>query len=181
ILDPNRPRATQLWKPAVPAVMVVALLCAVPASFTPELVGFADNAPSAQLQASSQNKIQSKIKIAPSLAVNSSIDGQKVQMVPASLKTDREEIAPGKAKALLAPRMNARHSRPANRRKNTQPLVVMAKNQLPAPDQYVTVREEMFFVVTERTASGQQQSWQVHMWQVSVHPQSKAVQKPPRT
>ena len=55
---------------------------------------------------------------------------------------------------------------------------MMAKNQLPAPEQYVTVREEMFFVVTERTASGEQQSWQVHMWQVSLQPQSKVVQKP---
>jgi hypothetical protein len=66
----------------------------------------------------------------------------------------------------------------ANRRKSVQPLVVMAKNQSPVPEQYVTVREEMFFVVTQRTASGEQQSWQVHMWQVSLQPQSKAVQKP---
>ena len=28
---------------------------------------------------------------------------------------------------------------------------MMAKNQSPVPEQYVTVREEMFFVVTERT------------------------------
>jgi beta-lactamase regulating signal transducer with metallopeptidase domain len=174
ILDPNRPRATQLWKPAVPMVMVVALLCAVPASFTPELVGFADNAPSAQLQANSQNKI----KIVPSPAVNASIDGPKVHMVAASLKTGDVQMVPTKAKALLAPRSNAGHAHPANRRKSAQPLVIMAKNQSPIPEQYVTVREEMFFVVTERTASGQQQSWQVHMWQVSLQPQSKAVQKP---
>ena len=51
ILDPERPRATQLWKPAVPVVMVVALLCAVPASFTPELIGFADDAPAVKAQA----------------------------------------------------------------------------------------------------------------------------------
>ena len=53
----------------------------------------------------------------------------------------------------------------------------MARNQLPVPEQYVTVREEIF-VITERTASGQQQSWQVHMWQVSVQPQSKVAPKP---
>ena len=56
--------------------------------------------------------------------------------------------------------------------------LMMAKNQSPTPEQYVTVREEMFFVVTQRTASGEQQSWQVHMWQVSLQPQSKVVQKP---
>ncbi|MGB8131416.1 MAG: M56 family metallopeptidase [Candidatus Angelobacter sp.] len=176
ILDPDRPRATQLWKPAVPAVMVVALLCAVPASFTPELVGFADNAPTVKAQVSSQNKLN----IAPTFAATRAND-EAVHMVPASLKTANGQIVPTKAKALLPSRSNAAHARRTNRRKNLEPLVVMAKNQLPAPEQYVTVREEMFFVVTERTASGQQQSWQVHMWQVSFQPQSKVVQKPRKT
>jgi beta-lactamase regulating signal transducer with metallopeptidase domain len=174
ILDPDRPRATQLWKPAVPVVMVVALLCAVPASFTPELVGFADDASMAKAQVSDQDKIQN----APTPAVQISTDGPKVHMVPASLKTDGAQIVPTKAKALLASRGNVGHSRRTNRRKSAQPLVMTARNQSPMPEQYVTVREEMFFVVTERTASGEQQSWQVHMWQVSVQPQSKAVQKP---
>ena len=97
ILDPDRPRATQLWKPAVPVVMVVALLCAVPASFTPELVGFADDAPTAKAQVSGQQKI----KIAATPVANTRADGQEVHMVPASLKTDGEQIAPTKAKALL--------------------------------------------------------------------------------
>jgi beta-lactamase regulating signal transducer with metallopeptidase domain len=174
ILDPERPRATQLWKPAVPVVMVVALLCAVPASFTPELIGFADPAPTATAQTASQNKVH----IAPSLASNISTEGPEVRMVPASLKTDSEAIAPKKPKALLPPRRNAGHPRQTKRPAKTGPQVMMAKNQSPMPEQYVTVREEMFFVVTQRSASGEQQSWQVHMWQVSVRPQSKVVQKP---
>jgi beta-lactamase regulating signal transducer with metallopeptidase domain len=173
ILDPERPRATQLWKPAVPVVMVVALLCAVPASFTPELVGFADEAPAAKAQVSSQQKI----KIAPIPAAKRSAEDPEVHMVPASLKTDSEVIAPTKAKAALAPKNNIRHAR-TTRPKKARPLVMMAKNQLPVPEQYVTVREDMFFVVTQRTASGEQQSWQVHMWQVSLQPQSKVVPKP---
>jgi hypothetical protein len=32
----------------------------------------------------------------------------------------------------------------------------------------------MFFVVTERTASGAQQSWQVHVVQVSLQPQAQS-------
>jgi beta-lactamase regulating signal transducer with metallopeptidase domain len=174
ILDPNRPRATQLWKPAVPVVMVVAMLCAVPASFTPELIGFGDNTPAAKAQTASQGKVH----MAPSAVSDINTEGPKVQMVPASLKTDGQPIVPAKAKVLLAPRTNVGHARPANHRKNMQPLVMMANNQSPEPEQYLTVREEMFFVVTERTASGQQQSWQVHMWQVSLQPQSKVVQKP---
>ena len=174
ILDPNRPQATQLWKPAVPAVMVVALLCTVPASFTPELIGFSDGAAPAAAQTASQGKVH----IAPSLAGAISTQGPEVHMVPASLKTDSEATAPGKAKAPVALGKSGGHAHPANRRKNEQPLVMMAKTQSPAPEQYVTVREEMFFVVMQRTASGEQQSWQVHMWQVSLQPQSKAIQKP---
>lgn len=173
ILDPERPQSTQMWKPAVPVVMVVALLCAVPASFTPELVGFADDAPAANPQVSTRQKIQ----LAP-IAVNRSGDGAEVHMVPASLKTDSGVIAPTKAKAALVPKNNVGQARRTARPKKAQPLVMMAKNQSPAPEQYVTVREEMFFVVTERTPSGAQQSWQVHMWQVSLQPQSKVVQKP---
>jgi beta-lactamase regulating signal transducer with metallopeptidase domain len=174
ILDPDRPRATQLWKPAVPVVMVVALLCAVPASFTPELVGFADDAPMAKAQLSGQQKI----KIAPTAVANRRGDTSAVHMVPANLKTDSDTISPTKAKATLTPGSNVGHARRTTRQKKPQPLLVMVKNQAPVPEQYVTVREEMFFVVTERTASGAQQSWQVHMWQVSLQPQSKPVQKP---
>ncbi len=174
ILDPDRPQATQLWKPAVPVVMVVALLCAVPASFTPELIGFGDGLPAATAQTDSQGKV----RIAPSPARDISTEGPKVHVVPASLKTGSEEIAPTKEKALLSPRRKPSNSRQTKLPAKTEPLLMMAKNQPPAPEQYVTVREEMFFVVTERTASGQQQSWQVHMWQVSLQPQSKVIQKP---
>jgi beta-lactamase regulating signal transducer with metallopeptidase domain len=176
ILDPERPKSTQMWKPAVPVVIVVALLCAVPASFTPELVGFADDAPATKSQASSRQKIE----LAPIPAATRNGDGAEAHMVPASLKIDSDVIAPTKAKATLAPKNNVGHGRRTTRRKKAQPLLMMAKNQSPAPEQYVTVREEMFFVVTERTASGAQQSWQVHMWQVSLQPQSKVVQKPPK-
>ena len=157
----------------MPVVMVVALLCAVPASFTPELIEFADPAQTAKAQVSGRHKFN----IAPRPAANTMADGQEVHMVPASLKTDDGAIAPTKAKALLAPR-EAGHSHATKRRKSTQPLVMMANNQSPTPEQYVTVREEVFFVVTQRSASGEQQSWQVHMWQVSLQPQSKVVQKP---
>ncbi len=174
ILDPNRPRSTQLWKPAVPVVVVIALLCAVPASFTPELIGFADDAPAVKAEVSGQDKV----KIVPSTVADITSDGPKIHMVPASLKTSDRQIAPTKVKAAPASRGNTGHSRKTNRSKQNQPLVMMAKNQSPTPEQYVTVREEVFFVVTERTVSGAQQSWQVHMWQVSVQPQSKIVQKP---
>ena len=63
-----------MWKPAVPVVMVVALLCAVPASFTPELVGFADDAPAAKAQTSGQ---QTKFRLLRHLAGNTRADGTR--------------------------------------------------------------------------------------------------------
>src|ERR1041385_2276381 len=102
ILDPERPQATQLWKPAVPAVMVVALLCAVPASFTPELIGFSDGAAPAVAQAVSQGKVH----MAPSLASDISTQTPEVRMVPASLKTGSETIAPAIRKTAIAHRSN---------------------------------------------------------------------------
>jgi beta-lactamase regulating signal transducer with metallopeptidase domain len=176
ILDPHRPRATKVWKPAVPIVMVLAGLCAVPASFTPELVGFADDAPMTKSQISSQDK-QSTQRLASLI----STDSPRVHMVPSGLKTNNGPVVPVEAKAVLKPRGKAGHSRLVNSRKRIQPFVMTAQNQPPTQEQYVTVRQEMFFVVTERTASGEQQSWQVHMVQVSVHPHLTIVQKPRKT
>ena len=173
ILDPERPPATQLWKPAVPVVVVVALLCAVPASFTPELIGFADPA-AGKDQASRQQETM----MVPTPAASTSANRPEVHMVPASVKTDGGQMAHTKTRATLSSRSNAGGSRQTKHRAMNEPLVMMAKNQLPVTQQYVMVREEMFFVVTARTVSGEQQSWQVHMWQVSVQPQSKIVQKP---
>jgi beta-lactamase regulating signal transducer with metallopeptidase domain len=45
ILDPNRPTRGRLWKPAVPLVAVATAVCALSASFTPELVRIQDSAP----------------------------------------------------------------------------------------------------------------------------------------
>jgi len=153
--------------------MVLAGLCAVPASFTPELVGFADDAPMTKSQISSQDK-QSTQRLASLI----STDSPKVHMVPSSLKTNNGPVVPVEAKAVLKSGNKAGHSRLVNSRKRIQPFVMTAQNQPPTQEQYVTVRQEMFFVVTERTASGEQQSWQVHMVQVSVQPHSTIVQKP---
>jgi hypothetical protein len=44
--------------------------------------------------------------------------------------------------------------------------------------EYVTVREELVVMVTQQMPSGEQQSWQMHVVQVSVQPQPKPVLKP---
>jgi hypothetical protein len=68
--------------------------------------------------------------------------------------------------------------RTARAAKRTQPPVLIASYQGPKQEDYVTVREELFVMVTQRTASGQEQSWQMHVVQISVRPQSKTQEKP---
>src|SRR5882724_73590 len=177
ILDPDRPRATQLWKPAIPLVMVLAGLCALPASFTPELVGFADDAPTPKAQLAQADRAIKKYTAQPEVG-NTSSREPGVRLVPASLRTNDGENKSAARKDTLGPGSHPVHSPRRIARKRNQPAIMTARNQSPMQEQYVTVWEEMFFVVTERTASGEQQSWQVHMWQVSVQQQSRIVQKP---
>ena len=175
ILDPDRPRATQLWKPAIPVVMVLAGLCALPASFTPELVGFADDAPMPKVQLEQADRAIKKHTAQPEVGSTSSHE-PGVRLVPASLRTNDGENKSAVQKDTLAPRSHPVQSPRTMARK--RPTIMVAKNQSPVEEQYVTVREEVFFVVTERVASGEQQSWQMHAWQVSVQQQSRIVQKP---
>ncbi|HEY1938883.1 MAG TPA: M56 family metallopeptidase [Candidatus Angelobacter sp.] len=185
ILDPNRPQHTRFWKPAVPVVMVVAGLCALPASLTPALVSFADDAASPQiLSAQSHRPIDAALPHSP---VNAKVEGSRVHVVQAALRTDSGNPSFYAAKAeknIHSSRNNAAHPRPLltrttlARKKTGQPMMVTANYKAPEPKQYVTVREDLYFVVTERTPSGEQQSWQMHVVQVSVQPQVKPVLKP---
>jgi beta-lactamase regulating signal transducer with metallopeptidase domain len=184
ILDPNRPRATHLWKPAIPVVIVVAGLCALPASFTPSLVSFADEAPNAQALFAQSHRTQpyrtSDVHLAqpqPQPA-HASGKGNEVRAVEAALPTDNGHATLVNAKN--ARRSSGKSGRPhtALARKTRQPAMLTASYQAPEREQYVTVREELYFEVTEQTASGEQQSWQMHVVQVSLLPQAKPVQKP---
>jgi beta-lactamase regulating signal transducer with metallopeptidase domain len=191
ILDPDRPRAAHLWKPAIPAVIVLAGLCALPASFTPELVSFRDQANSGQIF--SAQTLPSSESHAPQLqAAQASGDSHEVHAVQASLRSDEAGIdrakiplEPVKAKLSLPVRGKAQRraasksERTAPAAKRTQPpAVLIASYQAPKQQDYVTVREELFVMVTQRTASGQEQSWQMHVVQISVRPQNKIPEKP---
>ena len=174
ILDPDRPRAAHLWKPAIPVVMALAGLCAVPASFAPELVSFSDPANTGQV--SSAQTLPSAESHAPQLrAAQVSGERHEVRAVQASPRSDAANVAPVKAKPGLAAR--AKTERTALAAKNAQPAVLSASYQAPKQGDYVTVREEFLLVVTQRTASGQEQSWQMHVVQISVRPQSKTQEK----
>jgi beta-lactamase regulating signal transducer with metallopeptidase domain len=191
ILDPERPRAAHLWKPAIPVVMVLAGLCALPASFAPELVSFSDQVNSGQI--SSAQTLPSGESQAPQLqAAQASGDSHEVHAVQASLRSDgagidraKIPLEPVKVKLSLPVRGKAERRAPSTKSerrapeaRRTQPLVLIANYQAPTQQEYVTVREELFVMVTQRTASGQEQSWQMHVVQIRVRPQSKPQEKP---
>ena len=186
ILDPERPRAAHLWKPAIPVVMVLAGLCALPASFAPELVSFSDQANTGQVL--SAQTLPAGESHAPQMqAAQVSGERHEVRAVQASLRSDGANVAlaPVKAKLGLPARGKAERAAPAIKgertalaAKRTQPAVLIASYQAPKQENYVTVREELFLVVTQQTASGQVESWQMHVVQISVRPQSKPQEKP---
>jgi hypothetical protein len=183
ILDPDRPRAAHLWKPAVPVVIVLAGLCALPASFAPELVSFSDAANSGQMF-SAQAQPSSKSQAPQLQSAQISGESHGVRAVQASLRMDATNVAPVKAKSVLAARGKAERRAPSKSERTTpaakkaEPAVLSASYQAPKQEDYVTVREELFVVVTQRTASGQEQTWQMHVVQISVRPQNKPLEKP---
>jgi beta-lactamase regulating signal transducer with metallopeptidase domain len=184
ILDPDRPRAVHLWKPAIPVVMALAGLCALPASFSPELVNFSDQTNrgqvfSAQAPPSGQSYVP---QLKPAQISGGS---HEVRAVQASLRNDGANVAPVKAKLGLAVRgkserkaTSIKSERTALAAKKAQLTVLRAGYRAPEQQDYVTVREDLFVVVTQRTASGQEQSWQMHVVQISVRPPSKTQEKP---
>jgi bla regulator protein blaR1 len=52
ILDGDRPRSTRLWKPAIPMVAAIALLCAISTSSSPDLVSMRDDRPAGEAASS---------------------------------------------------------------------------------------------------------------------------------
>jgi beta-lactamase regulating signal transducer with metallopeptidase domain len=184
ILDPERPRAAHLWKPAIPVVMVLAGLCALPASFAPELVSFSDQ-PKQIFSAQAQPLGESHL---PQLQTAQTSGGSHdAHAVQASLRSDGADFPPAAVKAKLGLPVHGKaerrttsfkNERTARAAKKTQPPVLIASYPAPKQEDYVTVREELFVMVTQRTASGQEQSWQMHVVQISVRPQSKPLEKP---
>jgi beta-lactamase regulating signal transducer with metallopeptidase domain len=201
ILDPNRQQPARMWKPALPALVVVAGLCMVTASQGPRLVGFSEAQPEAagdpQLRAAkgsvehlgrgSLGGAISASAARPAMVSQSSNDGQ-VKVVPAGLKIVGTEQG-SKVRAwdtALDMKSSARHRPHAHRRElytltnlhaeNKIPRgpSMLAKLQTPQLD-YVTVREELVIMVSQN-GSATAQTWQLRVVEISVAPRKP--QKP---
>ena len=108
-------------------------------------------------------------------------NGQSVHAVQASLRIDNNGVVPVSAKSARQLKKNSvrQHLALAHKAVPTATLTTIASNQLhELQPEYVTVREELVLVVTQQTPSGEQQSWQMHVVEVSVQPQARPVLKP---
>lgn len=183
ILDPKRPQAVRAWKPAVPAVVVVAGLCVFTASQGPQLIGFADSGQAAQSSA----PVVASGSMAPSsvgmkTVRNSSADAP--QYVPANLKLSNGEARP--LRVGMKSRGKTSHKQAIRtlenlRAENKIPRMTMALAGLePRPaTEYVTVREQYVMVVMQGDATTGPQQWQVRVIEISVT-QAKPQKQIPR-
>ncbi len=208
ILDPSRPQPSQLWKPAVPAVVVVAGLCVFSASQAPVLIGFADRAPVASAlvqppQSTRNSEVQviaaaksaqpatiAKPKMVVAKFSDSAASEPKVRAWDAALKSS--DIQPRAAlKKRTAQKQMKEAMQPKSAEGNGVQATLLAEALLPkaavsetSPVQpvpeYVTVREEFFMVVKQETPSSAQASWQVHIVEISVVPAQPKQKQVPR-
>jgi beta-lactamase regulating signal transducer with metallopeptidase domain len=176
ILDPNRPKAARVWRPAVPAVIVTAGLCVFTASQGPQLIGFVDGGPMAQSSAAAVaagSLVPSSVGLKPVQPANT--DAPK--FVPAKLKLDPRADAPavrgwrGPARPQKARSGKRAVFALANlgvENKIPRQAMVLAGLQPPQTPEYVTVREQFVMVVMQGEAAAGPQSWQVHVVEISV-------------
>jgi hypothetical protein len=174
ILDPNRPQPSRMWRPAVPAVVVVAGLCVFTASQGPELIGFANGSPVAQAQSMATGSlVPSSVGVR---TIRQSSGNLEPKMIPASLKTP--ELG-SKVRAWNASyRMSsAAQQKPRERRHATYTLtnlhtankierepMVLAGLETP---EYVTVHKELMIVVAQR-GSASPLRWQVQVVEIRM-------------
>jgi hypothetical protein len=190
ILDPNRPQPSRMWRPAVPAVVVIAGLCVFTASQGPELIGFADHGPVAQTQSPAPGNLV--VSSAGARTVRQSAGSLEPKMIPASLKTSALEQTNAARGWNAAYKMNKAATQKLRTRKrvtftltnlhaeNKIPRESMVLARLETPEaEYVAVRQELMIVVSQR-ADAPAGSWQVHVVEIRMmqaKPQKQNPQK----
>lgn len=204
ILDPNRRAATQLWKPAIPAVATLALLSGISGSWAPGLVRVDDGSGSAS--ASPALKANS---LAP--LVSTAVAGDRIpalQAWPAQMKSSADDFA--HSRSLFVP---AKHASPARVRsipakkiappKQERPPIVLAASKGPSPTLQASneplfapqasqeplvaphmvapeqQREFVLVIETRQTVTAGPNGWQVSVQQLRWLVPVSQIQKPP--
>jgi hypothetical protein len=189
ILDESRPHTTRLWKPAVPVVLAVAVLCAVWTSQAPQLVRLAGPAPSVTATSKSLSSPSTPMAAAPEN--EDSLTRAQIQMaalkagprplaVPAVYQTpQRKPRNPKKLsqKQARAPRVQ---TGPESTQTNVASALSSPDAQMKAQlgDVFVVLVEEQVVSGPHITSTGVE-LWQVHTlelhWIVPAKPAKKEI------
>lgn len=205
ILDPNRRSATQVWKPAIPAVATLALLSGISGSWAPSLVNVDDGSKSASV--SPALKANSPAPVVSATAAGDRIPG--LQAWPVQMKSSAHDSA--QSRSLFVPAKHTTPSRvrsiPAKRiappKQEERPPIVLAANKEPsiapqannealfapqasrepsltphmvAPEQQ---REFVLVIETRQTVTAGPNGWQVSVQQLRWLVPVSQIQKPP--
>lgn len=188
ILDLDRPRTTQSWKPAIPLVAFFALLCGFLMRQVPVLVGFADPQPSNPTATTAMVSAATKATLAsnnshPARAENMGAKGVEVKsveiksvearMINAGFKLEREQ------QSSVPARVVKHQQRARTVVARDQAAAHPADMQLASYSDYVVAHEE--FVVTMTNQGAVPGRWQVQVWQLRVlipaHPEAVSPRK----
>jgi beta-lactamase regulating signal transducer with metallopeptidase domain len=197
ILDPDRQKqASPAWKPAVPAVVVAAGLCAFSASQAPSLIGFAGDGGPGPAQSAAADSVArtSAGKPVARPAAMMQQPGMQAKAVPASWKESSIVDEGNKPRTWDALKLNSRAPGESHGRKRglytlsnlhaasriqRGPVILAGLHPAQAQPEYVTIREEFMMVVTQR-GDAAPQGWQMHVVEISVtqsKPQKQVVPK----
>jgi beta-lactamase regulating signal transducer with metallopeptidase domain len=166
ILRADRPSTTSVWKPAIPMVTALALLCTVWAAHTPRLVSFTDGSTAAPTIATHGTSAPSATFVRSTL-----LAGYQVQ--PASLKTT--SLSGSARKLVLRTHVHPRHvSKPPNQMAATRPELNSVRNPvllnaayvMPDGGHYVVSYEKLVFRSADPASPAMQSSLQILVWQV---------------
>ncbi|HEX5435000.1 MAG TPA: M56 family metallopeptidase [Candidatus Angelobacter sp.] len=186
ILDPNRAQSTKSWKPAIPAVVALALISGVSVSSAPELVRVEDGGSSAKVSQASAVSSVDKPVAHSDLAVTAR--APQVRAWPASMKFSPHKLT--KSKSLYVPARQREQQRPIKprmaqiktRSPEAPPVVLARYGQKPGPRKIApTVQQREFVLVieTRQMITAGAEGWQVQVqqlrWLVPVEKAQKSI------
>jgi len=189
ILDVQRPGTTHLWKPAIPLVVTVAVLCAFSATYLPSLVSFTADAPIAAAQTARASHGSDANHPTTTTNAQFGVRSWNAALNAAALKSGSRGPSEIDPPALIGPRSLAAHPRTSghtvlsSRRKPTPKAAgpfeaIAGAYQYPEMSEPRVIQEEVLMVFTSvQSTSAGQGSWQMQVWQLRVVAPTPPVQK----
>jgi beta-lactamase regulating signal transducer with metallopeptidase domain len=171
IMSTRRPLGTQLWKPAIPLITIMAALCAFSASYMPRLVSFTADAPAVSAPIKLASHATDARHPASPVNAQSGVRAWDVAWRSGSshrvpkMKQDSSAARPHARKQVAS----ASNGHDPDPQEAGQPRVLFTTYLATEAPEPLVVQEELFMVFTSfRTASGVEENWQMQVWQLRV-------------